>query len=155
LEQIERPGIGIWREKTQVFGWTMRQQHHKQTYCDRNTGVSESSVINLFWRTVNPVNDVIKSTDACIVYFVTIRLLAGDVSAIDRAQNPKYWSVKDLSVLMESEQQVIIRFLDNEKVPAEQIHTRLVQSFDDQTYCLRNVERWCLVVSQGPPGPAR
>jgi hypothetical protein len=50
---------------------------------------------------------------------------------------------------MDFEQKVIIRFLFKEGVDANDIHTRLLAQFGDETYSLRSVQPWCQYVRQG------
>jgi hypothetical protein len=50
---------------------------------------------------------------------------------------------------MDFEQRLVIRFLFKEGVDANDIHTRLLAQFGDETYSLRSVQRSCQYVRQG------
>jgi hypothetical protein len=59
------------------------------------------------------------------------------------------WRLRILSLHMDFEQRVIIRFLFKESIDANDIHTRLLAQFGDEAYSLRSVQRWCKYVRQG------
>jgi hypothetical protein len=50
---------------------------------------------------------------------------------------------------MKYEQRVIIRFLTNEGIEADQIHVRLCAQFGEQTYALRTIRTWILEIRRG------
>jgi hypothetical protein len=50
---------------------------------------------------------------------------------------------------MEYDQRVIIRFLFNEKVSADEIQRRLTAQFGEDSYSIRSVRRWCQYLRQG------
>jgi hypothetical protein len=85
-------------------------------------------------------------------YLNVLQIISNAISLIEREgankfSKPVYVSIVESS--MEYDQRVIVRFLRNEGVQSDQIHTRLKAQFEDDTYNLPRVQYWWQYVRQG------